>query len=213
MLYEFLGDHEGRHRHGRHRHDEHRSREHRCGGEERGFGRHGFARHGRGRGWDQDGEGRGGRRRVFDSSELRLVLLKLIADQPRHGYDLIRAIEDLTGGAYAPSPGVVYPTLSLLQEMEQIDEAKAEGARKAFAITPAGIAHLAEHKAEVEALFQRLASLASMRQRTDPAPVRRAMHNVKAALMYRLSREDSGTDTVHAIAAILDEAAQRIERL
>jgi len=141
------------------------------------------------------------------------VLLKLIADQPRHGYDLIRAIEDLTGGAYAPSPGVVYPTLSLLQEMEQIDEAKAEGARKAFAITQAGVAHLAEHKAEVKELFARLASLASMRQRTDPQPVRRAMENLKTALVHRLRREDSTTDTAHAIAAILDETAQRIERL
>lgn len=212
MRYELFSDPEGRHRHGRHRHDEHRSREHRCGREERGFGRHGVARR-HGRGWDQEGEGRGGRRRVFDSNELRLVLLKLIADQPRHGYDLIRAIEDLTGGAYAPSPGVVYPTLSLLQEMEQIDEAKADGVRKAFAITPAGTAHLAEHKAEVEELFQRLASLASMRLRTDPQPVRRAMDNLKTALVHRLRREDASAETGHAIAAILDEAAQRIERL
>ena len=95
----------------------------------RGHGRHGF-----GRGFMSEGFGEGGgRRRVFDSGELRLVLLKLISDQPRHGYDLIRAIEELTGGAYAPSPGVVYPTLTLLQDMGHIDEQKSEGARKAFA--------------------------------------------------------------------------------
>jgi hypothetical protein len=72
---------------------------------------------------------RGGRRsrRMFESGELRLVLLKLIADEPRHGYDLIRAIEDLTGGEYAPSPGVVYPTLTLLQDMGLIEEAPAKG--------------------------------------------------------------------------------------
>lgn len=208
MRYEIYAEDEGRrHGRGRHRHEEHRCSRH-------GFGGAGFGRSERGRGWGHEhGEGRGGRRRVFDSSELRLVLLKLIADQPRHGYDLIRAIEGLTGGAYAPSPGVVYPTLSLLQEMEQIDEAKAEGARKAFAITPAGTTHLQERQAEVDALFARLASLASMQQRTDPAPVRRAMHNLKAALMHRLSREESSTETGHAIAAILDDAAQRIERL
>ncbi len=73
------------------------------------------------------GRGRGGRRRMFDAGELRLVLLKLIADQPRHGYDLIRAIEELTHGAYAPSPGVVYPTLTMLQDMGLIEEAKGEG--------------------------------------------------------------------------------------
>ena len=66
-----------------------------------------------------------GRRRVFDSGELQLVLLKLIADQPRHGYELIRAIEELTGGAYVPSPGVIYPTLTLLQDMGRIEEATA----------------------------------------------------------------------------------------
>jgi hypothetical protein len=67
---------------------------------------------------DENWSGRRGRRsrRMFESGELRLVLLKLIADEPRHGYDLIRAIEALTGGEYAPSPGVVYPTLTLLQD-------------------------------------------------------------------------------------------------
>ena len=70
-------------------------------------------------------------RRMFESGELRLVLLKLIAEQPRHGYDLIRAIEEMTGGEYAPSPGVVYPTLTLLQDMGLIEEAAGEGRSQA----------------------------------------------------------------------------------
>ena len=97
--------------------------------------RHGFGRER----WGDGEEGRGGRRRrILDSNELRLVLLKLIADQPRHGYELIRAIEDLTGGAYVPSAGVVYPTLTLLQDMGHIEEAASAGARKAFAVTAEG---------------------------------------------------------------------------
>src|SRR5271170_5370309 len=114
------------------------------------------------RGWREDGEGfgrGGGRRRMFDGGELRLVLLKLIAEKPRHGYDLIRAIEERTGGAYAPSPGIVYPTLTMLSEMGLIDEQSAEGARKQFAVTPQGTAHLAEHEAEVTATFARLDAL------------------------------------------------------
>src|SRR4051812_28811707 len=101
-------------------------------------GRHGFGDWGDwGGGWGR--HGRGGRaRRMFDSGELRLVLLKLIADQPRHGYDLIRAIEEMTGGAYAPSPGVVSPTLTMLQDMGHIEEQATEGARKAFAVTAEG---------------------------------------------------------------------------
>ena len=178
------------------------------------FGRRGFGRHGHGfeaeRG--ERGEGRG-RRRVFDAGELRLVLLKLIADEPRHGYELIRAIEELTGGSYVPSPGMVYPTLTMLDEMGHIAEVKSEGARKAFAVTDEGTAHLAEKKEEVEALFARLAELADLRERTDAMPVRRAMGNLRAVLIHRLGRDGVQKQTVHDAVAIIDEAAQRIERL
>ena len=169
-------------------------------------GRHSFGRVG------EHGEGRR-RRRVFDSGELQLVLLKLIADQPRHGYELIRAIEELTGGAYVPSPGVIYPTLTLLLDMGRIEEATAGGPRKPFAITAEGTAELEAKKEQVEALFARLAELASMRERTDGGPVRRAMGNLRTVLLDRLGREGVQTETMHEVAAILDEAAGKIERL
>src|SRR6476469_3441929 len=133
-----------------------------------------------GRGWqgnwgpfhfDFGDEGWGGRRgrrsrRMFESGELRLVLLKLIADEPRHGYDLIRAIEELTGGEYAPSPGVVYPTLTLLQDMGLIEEAAGEGQRKPFQITDEGRAHLEERSGDVEDLMDRLKGLAPTEEAT-----------------------------------------------
>ena len=186
----------------------HASHEHRS----RHRGRHGFGRGG----WGEPEEGRHGsgrRRRVFDSGELRLILLKLIADQPRHGYDLIRAIEELSGGVYVPSPGVVYPTLTMLQEMGQIEEAASDGARKAFAVTAEGAAHLASRAEEVPALLDRLAKLAHARERSDGGPVRRAMQNLKTVLMDRLDREGVKTETLHQIASILDDASQKIERL
>jgi len=158
-------------------------------------------------------EGRGGRRRVFDAADLRLVLLKLIADQPRHGYDLIRAIEELTGGNYVPSAGVVYPALSILQDLNHIEGTDSGGARKAFAITADGFAELAANAEKVEALFARLAALAAPRESADSAPVRRAMENLKAVLRQRLEQGNTEKNTWHDIAAILDEAAQRIERL
>ena len=169
------------------------------GGDEGGPG-------GRGR-----GPGRG--RRMFDSGELRLVLLKLIAEQSRHGYDLIREIETRTNGAYAPSPGVVYPTITMLDEMELIEEQKAEGAKKQFAITAAGQALLAERTDEVEALFTRLADVGAERQRTDGGPIRRAMGNLRQVLQHRLTTEEVDADTLHEVAALLDEVAQKIERL
>jgi DNA-binding PadR family transcriptional regulator len=162
----------------------------------------------------EDGEGRRGRgRRVFDASELQLVLLKLLSDQPRHGYDLIRAIEELTGGAYSPSPGVVYPTLTLLSEMGHIREDQSEGSRKTYAVTPDGQAFLDARKTEVTALMARLAEMASERARFDNAPVRRAMMNLRAVLMHRLGEEAVKPETLHAVTAIIDDAAQRIERL
>jgi DNA-binding PadR family transcriptional regulator len=158
--------------------------------------------------------GRRGRRsrRMFESGELRLVLLKLIADEPRHGYDLIRAIEELTGGEYAPSPGVIYPTLTLLQDMGLIEEAPVEGARKPFQVTEEGRQHLEQRSEEVEALLERLADLKPDERQTAGPAIGRAVKNLMTALSHRVGRDGLDEDLLHEIASILDEAAQKIER-
>ena len=164
---------------------------------------------------DGDWGGRRGRnrKRMFESGELRLVLLKLIADEPRHGYDLIRAIEELTGGEYAPSPGVVYPTLTLLQDMGFIEEAPGEGARKPFQATSEGRDHLDEKAREIEELFERLEELTPNRSHSAGPAIGRAIKNLMTALSHRVGRDGFDEDLLHEIAAILDEAAQRIERV
>ena len=169
-----------------------------------GFG--GFGHHfGRGMG------GEGGRRRgLYDSEELRLVLLSLIAEQPRHGYDLIREIEERTGGEYAPSPGMIYPTLTMLQDMGLIVESDAAGTRKVYAATLEGTQHLAEKKDEVAALLARIEELKSA-QRGDRAPVRRALRNLHLAVAEKVARSDND-ELMHKIAALLDEVTQKIER-
>jgi len=165
--------------------------------------------------WSMDREeGRGGgRRRLFDGGELRLVLLHLIGDQPRHGYDLIRAIEERTGGAYAPSPGVVYPSLTMLGDMGQIEEQASEGNRKVFAATDEGRRLLDERAEEIAALMARLDTLGEIRERTEGASIRRAMHNLKIVLRHKLGREEVDKQTLQAVVALIDEAAQKIERL
>src|SRR3954451_13306747 len=183
---------------------------------------------GRGRGWqgswgpfqfdfgDEGASwGRSGRRsrRMFESGELRLFLLKLIADEPRHGYDLIRAIEELTGGEYAPSPGVVYPTLTLLQDMGLIEEGAGKGPRKPFQVTDEGRAHLDERSEEVEALFERLTDLKPRSEHMAGPAIGRAVKNLMTALSHRIGRDGLDEELLHEIAAILDEAAQRIERV
>ena len=180
----------------------------------RGGPRGGRFGHGWGDWGDNWGGGRGpGRRRMFESGELRLVLLKLIADEPRHGYDLMKAIEEMTDGSYAPSPGVVYPTLTMLQDMGFIEEKAGKGARKAFAVTDEGSAHLAENADEVEKLFNRLREQGDHQRRAGGPPVGRAVGNLMAAIWHRLRDGDTGEEQLHEIAAILDEAAQTIERL
>ena len=183
----------------------------------------GRGRGGRGGSWEWsfgDGDGRerggGGRRgsrgRMFASGELRLVLLKLIGDETRHGYELIKAIEELTGGAYAPSPGVVYPTLSLLLDEGMIEEKADTSPRKAFAITPEGEVELSERSKEADALIARLVALNEDDDAHRAPPIGRAVGNLFAALR---GRAESGFDreTIHQVAEILDEAARKIERL
>jgi DNA-binding PadR family transcriptional regulator len=155
----------------------------------------------------------GRRRRLFDQAELQTLLLALTAEQPRHGYDLIREIEALSGGEYAPSPGIVYPALTYMEEQGVIAAREAEGSRKAYAVTEEGERQLAAQAELVAALRQRLTFLAEAREKTDPAPVRRAMHSMKTALFDRLSQEGADRKTVLAIAEIIDEAARKIERI
>ena len=155
----------------------------------------------------------GGRRRLFGNDALKLILLKLIAEAPRHGYDLIREIESRSGEAYAPSPGVVYPTLTLLADMGLIAEQPDQGSRKLFAITEAGTAHLAEQADAVAEAMERLGSLARRAERVDGAPIRRAMHNLSIAVRSRLEQEGADAQTMFDVASLIDEAASKIERL
>jgi DNA-binding PadR family transcriptional regulator len=150
---------------------------------------------------------------MFGSGELKLVLLKLISDEPRHGYDLIRAIEELTHGDYAPSPGVVYPTLTLLGDMGLIEEQASEGARKKFAATEEGRRHLTDNAAEVERLFGRLEETGSSRREHSRPEIGRAIGNLMQAMKNRVAREGWNDELLAEVTDILDEAARRIERL
>jgi DNA-binding PadR family transcriptional regulator len=155
---------------------------------------------------------RGGRGRVFDQGDLRLVILRLIAEKPRHGYELIKEIEERLGGSYSPSPGVIYPTLTLLEEMGQASVASGDGGKKFYAITPEGEATLAANKPAVEAIFARIAAV-SAAHGGGPAPqILRAMQNLRVALRMRLSRGPLTEAEVTAIAGALDAAAVTVER-
>jgi DNA-binding PadR family transcriptional regulator len=193
----FQNRHERRFARGDHDHD-HGDRESR-------HGRHG--RHGGGR----SGPGME-LRRFFHHGDLRLVILQLIAEKPRHGYEIIKAIEELVAGAYSPSPGVIYPTLTLLEDLGYVAVSPGEGARKLHEITPSGRSFLDANRAAVDALFSRMTE-ASQARGGGPAPqIVRAMENLKLALRLRQDRGPLTEDQLSHIAAAIDAAAIAIER-
>lgn len=168
-----------------------------------------------------DGEGRsrrsagqrGRRGRMFAQGELRLALLALIADKPRHGYELIKEIEEATHGTYAPSPGAVYPTLQMLADEGKIEEAEAEGAKKPFKLTDAGEAELDERKDEVTELMGRLALQGQRTTTVRSHDVFRAMGNLGSVLKNRAKAGKLDEATINNIVDMIDEMAKRIERL
>ena len=151
--------------------------------------------------------------RFFETGDLRLVILRLIADRPRHGYELIKAIEERLAGAYSPSPGVVYPTLTLLEELGQIAVVSTEGGRKLFAVTPEGERVLEENRAETETLFARMDAASGERPDGSALQAVRAMHNLKMALRLRLSRGSLSEEQLRRVVSLIDEAAQQVERV
>jgi len=122
-------------------------------------------REGAGRGWDwradpnfgafffggghrRGGHWRGGR--MFEQGGLKFVILRLLDEKPRHGYEIIKELEERSGGRYTPSPGTVYPTLTMLEDMGFASAAVEEGGKKVYSITDAGRQHLTENKGAVD---------------------------------------------------------------
>jgi len=161
------------------------------------------------------GGGRGGAR-VFGHGGLRFVLLQLIADKPAHGYELIKAIEDRLGGSYAPSPGVVYPTLTLLEEMGYLSVEAGDGSgRKRYSVTASGQEFLAANREMADAMMARMSGGVDGAgpRGGRPPQVTRAIENLKLAMRMRLSGAAMTEQQAHEFAAVLDAAAQQIEKI
>ncbi|MBP3959516.1 PadR family transcriptional regulator [Gemmata sp. G18] len=178
------------------------------------MGRHGHGGRGRegwGFGWAGGHRGRGPAGRPLEQGDLRWLTLDLIAAQPRHGYEIIKAIADALSGHYTPSPGVIYPTLTLLEETGLI-ASEAQGPKKLYRLTDEGKAEVESHAADIQAAKARLAE-ANTRFGGAPAPeLMRAMSNLRAALQVRLGKGPLTTEALNAITAALDRAAGEIER-
>ena len=182
------------------RHHHHRSHRETFGPREFSFHGRGFGRHRSHRA-----------ERIFDQGDLRFVILRLVAEQPRHGYEIIKAIEEKVGGAYSPSPGVVYPTLTLLEELGYVTVEPAPGNKKLYRVTPEGEATLAEQKAGVDAIFRRMEDVNARFEGPSPR-IARAMTNLGRAIAGRMSSGSMSPEQLDAMIGAIDAAAGAVEK-
>ena len=156
------------------------------------------------------GGGRFGR--MFGHGDLKLILLALIAEQPRHGYQLIRTIEEMFGGSYAPSPGAVYPTLTMLEEMgyARVDTSEG-GTKKLYIVTDEGRAYLEENRDTVDALMARMEVTARAASKyAAPIPIHEAMRTLKRAVIMRGALWSEAE--AKRVRAIIEKAAAEISK-
>ncbi|MCY1413264.1 Transcriptional regulator YqjI [compost metagenome] len=155
------------------------------------------------------GRERGGRGpRVFAPGDLKLLLLALVAEQPCHGYDLIRQIEDMFDGAYSPSPGVIYPTLTFLEESELI-AGQAHAGKKRYEATDTGRRALTEQAIALEGVRMRIeVSKRSLRGHDRPPQIHEAVHNLRHALQMHHGRWTP--DEIVRVRDLLNDTAKAI---
>lgn len=189
------------------------------GGPEQGFGGHG---HGHGRGGRGGFGGRGGgdfergfgrgRERMFEAGDIKLVILKLLSEEPSYGYQLIKTMEQRLGGGYTPSAGVIYPTLTLLEE-EGLATASAESSKKVYAVTAEGTAYLEANKERVSELFARLEETGRGFERGRSPEIMKAFGNLRGAVIARVSRGNVKPEQIQQITDAINAAAKAIDEL
>jgi DNA-binding PadR family transcriptional regulator len=150
--------------------------------------------------------------RMFDGGELRLAILALVAEKPRYGYEIIKELGERVGGEYSPSPGVVYPTLTMLEEMGYASAGQDQAGRKLYTLTPEGEKVLADNKAQIDAIFARFGE-SDERRFAGFISTKRAVDNLRAVVRSRLRGRAATPDQLQAIVDALDAAAKTIERI
>ncbi|HHG8772160.1 TPA: PadR family transcriptional regulator [Raoultella planticola] len=156
--------------------------------------------------------GGGRRQRFFGHGELRLVILDILTRNASHGYELIKEIENLTQGNYSPSPGVIYPTLDLLQDQGLI-AVEEENGRKKIAITEEGSRLHADNQEQLGQIRARMqARMVGYELRKNPQ-MKRALENFKAVLDIKVNQQSSSDAQLKQIIAVIDRAAMEISQL
>ncbi len=154
----------------------------------------------------------GRRGRMFDPGDIKLLVLHILGTEPCHGYEIIRVIGEMVGNDYSPSPGTIYPTLALLEDMDLVAAQAQDNGRKQYRISEQGLAYLQEQRASLQALLERL-DRTRRHPRARRAPeIERAFENLKTAMRIRFADGAPSEDAIQRIAEIIDQAAFSVGR-
>ena len=152
-----------------------------------------------------------GRRRMFDQGDLKYVILQMLAEKPRHGYDIIKELEDRFGGWYTPSPGTVYPTLNMLEDLGFARTTPEESGKKIYEITDLGRAHLKEHQPTVDEIFAKVADFGGAFLSEGMMSIHRAMRDVARATYATAAKSPGDKERMMKIRDLLRKVADEIE--
>jgi len=172
-------------------------------------GRHGFGWGRHGRHWER-GFGGG---RLFDAGDLKLVILKLLSEEPSYGYQLMKKMEERLAGGYTPSAGVIYPTLTLLEEEGLASVSTSNDNKKVYTVTQAGLEFLEQNKQRIEELFARLDEASEGFERGRSPELMKAFMNLRTAVAARVWRRKLTPEQIKKMAAAIDAAAKAIDEL
>ena len=150
--------------------------------------------------------------RMFDQGDLKLVILRLLDEKPRHGYEIIKELEERSGGRYTPSAGAIYPTLTMLEDLGYAVATPEEGGKKVYAITEAGRAHLAEHRPLVDELFDRVSQIGDAVFGDGVRPARDAMMGLVREFGSAMMNGRRTPEQVAAITEILTRATAELKK-
>jgi DNA-binding PadR family transcriptional regulator len=149
---------------------------------------------------------------MFDAGDVKLVILKLLSEQPSYGYQLIKMMQQRLAGGYTPSAGVIYPTLTMLEE-QGLATASSETNRKVYAVTPEGLEYLRTHKGRIEELFERLEEAGRGFERGRSPELMKAFHNLRGAVHARMSRDSVTSEQILKIAEAINAATKAIDEI
>jgi DNA-binding PadR family transcriptional regulator len=149
---------------------------------------------------------------LFDAGDVKLVILKLLSEQPSYGYQLIKIMEQRLAGGYTPSAGVIYPTLTMLEE-EGLAVSSPENNKKVYSLTPEGVEFMEANKEQIGELFIRLEETGRGFERGRSPEIMKAFMNLRGAVMARVARESVKPEQIRKIVEAINAAARAIDEL